>query len=139
MVFQNITKEKDMKKVIITIIMIVIVFECIPIISKAIYGEEQKVFNAMPGDVVVGTDENGKFITKPHDTGSVVKSADNTMIQRALVLSLITALIVAIVITAFYKLKIYDSKKDIVLCLLMIIVLIARAIMIACNTILIAY
>ena len=67
-----------MKKVIITIIMIVIVFECIPIISKAIYGEEQKVFNAMPGDVVVGTDENGKFITKPHDTGSVVKSADNT-------------------------------------------------------------
>jgi len=128
-----------MKKVIITIIMIVIVFECIPIISKAIYGEEQKAFNAMPGDVVVGTDENGKFITKPHDTGSVVKSADNTMIQRALVLSLITALIVAIVITAFYKLKIYDSKKDIVLCLLMIIVLIARAIMIACNTILIAY
>lgn len=128
-----------MKKVIITIIMIVIVFECIPIISKAIYGEEQKVFNAMPGDVVVGTDENGKFITKPHDTGSVVKSADNTVIQRALVLSLITALIVAIVITAFYKLKIYDSKKDIVLCLLMIIVLIARAIMIACNTILIAY
>jgi hypothetical protein len=128
-----------MKKVIITIIMIVIVFECIPIISKAIYGEEQKAFNAMPGDVVVGTDENGKFITKPHDTGSVVKSADNTMIQRALVLSLITALIVAIVITAFYKLKIYDSKKDIVLCLLMIIVLIARAIMIAWNTILIAY
>ncbi len=128
-----------MKKVIITIIMIVIVFECIPIISKAIYGEEQKAFNAMPGDVVVGTDENGKFITKPHDTGSVVKSADNTMIQRVLVLSLITALIVAIVITAFYKLKIYDSKKDIVLCLLMIIVLIARAIMIACNTILIAY
>lgn len=128
-----------MKKVIITIIMIVIVFECIPIISKAIYGEEQKVFNAMPGDVVVGTDENGKFITKPHDTGSVVKSADNTMIQRALVLSLITALIVAIVITAFYKLKIYDSKKDIVLCLLMIIVLIARAIMVASETVLIAY
>ena len=128
-----------MKKVIITIIMIVIVFECIPIISKAIYGEEQKVFNAMPGDVVVGTDENGKFITKPHDTGSVVKSADNTMIQRALVLSIITALIVAIVITAFYKLKIYDSKKDIVLCLLMIIVLIARAIMVASETVLIAY
>ena len=128
-----------MKKVIITIIMIVIVFECIPIISKAIYGEEQKVFNAMPGDVVVGTDENGKFITKPHDTGSVVKSADNTVIQRALVLSLITALIVAIVITAFYKLKIYDSKKDIVLCLLMIIVLIARAIMVASETVLIAY
>ena len=128
-----------MKKVIITIIMIVIVFECIPIISKAIYGEEQKVFNAMPGDVVVGTDENGKFITKPHDTGSVVKSADNTMIQRALVLSLITALIVAIVITAFYKLKIYNSKKDIVLCLLMIIVLIARAIMVASETVLIAY
>ena len=128
-----------MKKVIITIIMIVIVFECIPIISKAIYGEEQKVFNAMPGDVVVGTDENGKFITKPHDTGSVVKSADNTVIQRALVLSLITALIVAIVITAFYKLKIYNSKKDIVLCLLMIIVLIARAIMVASETVLIAY
>lgn len=128
-----------MKKVIITIIMIVIVFECIPIISKAIYGEEQKVFNAMPGDVVVGTDENGKFITKPHDTGSVVKSADKTILKRAVVLSIITALIVAIVITAFYKLKIYDSKKDIVLCLLMIIVLIARAIMIACNTILIAY
>lgn len=128
-----------MKKVIITIIMIVIVFECIPIISKAIYGEKQKVFNAMPGDVVVGTDENGKFITKPHDTGSVVKSADNTMIQRALVLSLITALIVAIVITAFYKLKIYDSKKDIVFCLLMIIVLIARAIMVASETVLIAY
>ena len=128
-----------MKKVIITIIMIVIIFECIPIISKAIYGEEQKVFNAMPGDVVVGTDENGKFITKPHDTESVVKSADKTILKRAVVLSIITALIVAIVITAFYKLKIYDSKKDIVLCLLMIIVLIARAIMIACNTILIAY
>ena len=128
-----------MKKVIITIIMIVIVFECIPIISKAIYGEEQKVFNAMPGDVVVGTDENGKFITKPHDTGSVGKSADKTILKRAVVLSIITALIVAIVITAFYKLKIYDSKKDIVLCLLMIIVLIARAIMVASETVLIAY
>ena len=128
-----------MKKVIITIIMIVIVFECIPLISKAIYGEEQKVFNAMPGDVVVGTDENGKFITKPHDTGSVVKSADKTILKRAVVLSIITALIVAIVITAFYKLKIYDSKKDIVLCLLMIIVLIARAIMVASETVLIAY
>ena len=128
-----------MKKVIITIIMIVIIFECIPIISKAIYGEEQKVFNAMPGDVVVGTDENGKFITKPHDTGSVVKSADKTILKRAVVLSIITALIVAIVITAFYKLKIYDSKKDIVLCLLMIIVLIARAIMVASETVLIAY
>lgn len=128
-----------MKKVIITIIMIVIVFECIPIISKAIYGEEQKVFNAMPGDVVVGTDENGKIITKPQDTGSVVKSADKTILKRVLGLSLITALIVAIVIIAFYKLKIYDSKKDIVLCLLMIIVLIARAIMIASETVLIAY
>ena len=128
-----------MKKVIITIIMIVIVFECIPLISKAIYGEEQKVFNAMPGDVVVGTDENGKFITKPHDTGSVVKSADKTILKRAVVLSIITALIVAIVITAFYKLKIYDSKKDIVLCLLMIIVLTARAIMVASETVLIAY
>ena len=128
-----------MKKVIITIIMIVIIFECIPIISKAIYGEEKEVFNAMPGDVVVGTDENGKFITKPHDTGSVVKSADKTILKRAVVLSIITALIVAIVITAFYKLKIYDSKKDIVLCLLMIIVLIARAIMVASETVLIAY
>ena len=128
-----------MKKVIITIIMVVIVFECITIISKAIYGEEQKVFNAMPGDVVVGTDENGKFITKPHDTGSVVKSADKTILKRAVVLSIITALILAIVITAFYKLKIYDSKKDIVLCLLMIIVLIARAIMVASETVLIAY
>lgn len=128
-----------MKKVIITIIMIVIIFECIPIISKAIYGEEKEVFNAMPGDVVVGTDENGRFITEPQNPGHVVKSANNTMIKRALVLSIITALILAIVIIAFYKLKIFNSKKDIVLCLLMIIVLIARAIMIACNTILIAY
>ncbi len=128
-----------MKKIILTIITIVIVFECIPIISKAIYGEEKEVYNAMPGDVVVGTDENGKLITKSHDTGSVVKSADKTIIQRVLVLSLITALILAIVITAFYKLKVYGSPKDIFLCLIMILFLISRAIMVASETVLIAY
>lgn len=118
-----------LKKIFITVIVILVMSQLIPFLYKSLYGEKPTYYNAMPGENVIGIDPNGGFITKPTDSTAIADKAMMEKMHRFVALTLIVAVILSAAFTAFYKFGLFNSGLDILLVLGIVIVSVTMIIM----------
>ena len=118
-----------LKKIFIIIIVIIVMSQLIPFLYKTLYGEETTYYNAMPGENVIGKDQNGGFISKPTDSTAISDMVTMEKMHRFVIITLIVAVILSAVFTAFYKFRLFNSGLDILLVLGIVIVSVIMIIM----------